>query len=194
MRVALEEILTRRKSFGIRPITARVVAHPRQDPGCRLEAAEFLKGLEKQYRYALVLFDHEGCGTESMARVDLEGAIEEELARSGWEGRNAVIVIEPELEAWLWSDSPHVERTLGWGRESGKLRDWLRQEGFWPADHPKPPRPKESAEAALRQTRHPFSSAIHGELAKKVGLSRCTDESFAKLRRVLKDWFPAKPS
>lgn len=55
----------------------------------------------------------------------------------------------------------------------------------------KPVRPKEAMEDALRSVRLPRSSALYRQLAQQVSLSRCTDESFLKLRKILQTWFSA---
>ncbi|HEY2289968.1 MAG TPA: hypothetical protein VGM86_04625 [Thermoanaerobaculia bacterium] len=121
----------------------------------------------------------------------LESQLEERLAQSGWEDRAAAVVISPELENWVWSDSPHVERVLGWERGSAPLRGWLQEKGLLEAGVAKPARPKEAVELALWTVRKPRSSAIYFELAQNVSTDRCTDPAFLKLRRCLCEWFPA---
>jgi len=54
---------------------------------------------------------------------------------------------------------------------------------------PKPPRPKDALEAALRVAQEPKSPALYGSLAGKVSLTRCTDRAFLKLKTVLQSWF-----
>jgi hypothetical protein len=44
-------------------------------------------------------------------------------------------------------------------------------------------------EAALREVRIPRSSSLYGQLAEKVGLQRCADESFRRFGNVLVSWF-----
>lgn len=115
------------------------------------------------------------------------------LAAGGWEDRTDVIVIDPELEVWLWTDSPRVETELGWEDRSVSLREWLREEGWWPGGVRKPLRPKETLEWVLRKNRLQRSSAIYGRLARRVGLRRCEEESFQKLCQRLRIWFPNDP-
>ena len=94
------------------------------------------------------------------------------------------------MEAWVWSDSPHVAEKLGWSNRLPKLRDWLQKEtDFWPAGQVKPARPKEAMEKALREVRKPRSSSIYEELAKSVSLKNCSDPAFAKLTDKLTAWF-----
>src|SRR6185295_7232051 len=86
--------------------------------------------------------------------------IVEGCERSGWMKADVVpIVLDPELETWIWQDSPIVESVVGYSGSS--LRRELAASGAWPLDLPKPPRPKETLEAELRRNRIPRSSALY---------------------------------
>lgn len=186
---ALRGLLSRPAALGIRPVAFRVFVHPERDPGCLRKAAAFLRPQTAFFRHALVVFDREGCGKDEQPRTDLETEVERGLAGAGWDDRAAVVVIDPELENWVWSDSPEVDRVLGW-TELLPVRDWTRSQGFtW--SHGKPARPKEAMQAALRHVRKPRSSALFAALAQRVGLERCHDPAFGKLRACLQRWFPA---
>ena len=111
--------------------------------------------------HALVVFDREGSGHESDPVSDLEEEVTRRLAAAGWGDRAAAIAIDPELEVWVWSDSPHVDRCLGWEGEQPSLRAWLEEQGMWPPGEPKPQDPKLAVELALRRARKPRSSALY---------------------------------
>jgi hypothetical protein len=102
-------------------------------------------------------------------------------------------VIAPELETWVWSDSPRVDRVLGWNRDDLSLREWLREKGLLEEGAVKPTEPKRAVELTLRTVRTPRSSSIYFELAQRVSTDRCTDPAFEKLRRCLREWFPQVP-
>lgn len=180
---------TRRESLGIRPIQYRLVVHPRRDPGCLNEAPEVLSSFVGRADHALVLFDHEGSGREDRDPDALAEELTHRLNLAGWQGRAAVVVLQPELESWVWSPSPAVDEAVGWARREPGLRTWLSQRGLLPADEVKPARPKEALEAALREVRIPRSSAIYRRIAETVGLRRCQDPSFRRFRQILADWF-----
>jgi hypothetical protein len=146
---------------------------------------------QSRAQYALVVFDREGCGAESLSRESLESHVEAVLHESGWASRCSAVVIDPELEAWVWSDSPAVDQTLGWTGSTPPLRQWLVQKGFVDQEPLKPLRPKEALIAALRFRRKRQSASLFAELASKVGLSRCTDPAFLKLKYTLRNWFPS---
>lgn len=57
----------------------------------------------------------------------------------------------------------------------------------------KPHAPKEAMEAVLRLARLPRSAARYRQLAEKISLDRCSDETFRKLRTTLQTWFPSNP-
>ena len=138
----------------------------------------------------MVIFDCEGCGNENLSRQRLEEEVEGRLAANGWPDRSRAIVIDPELEAWVWSNSPHVDAAMGWTGRTPGLRRWLMEKGMLQATEQKPRRPKEAVEMALRVVQKPRSSAIYRELARTVGLERCTDPAFLKLKETLQRWFP----
>lgn len=189
MEFAVRGILSRAPSLQIRSATFDVLVHPEHDPGCLRRGAALLSPLTAQYRHALVMFDLEGCGQEAQGREELERGVEEELAVHWTAERCAVVVIEPELENWVWSDSPHVETYLGW--EQGTLFAKLRAGGVLVAGSSKPARPKESMEWALRERRKQRSSKTYERIAGAVSLSRCIDPSFLKLKGTLQRWFAA---
>jgi hypothetical protein len=189
MEQIMHSLLKRTAALGIRQISYDLFVHPQRDPGCRQRAQIFLRPFCQQYEHALVFFDREGSGAESDSRDVLEQQVEGRLAKDGWNERAAVVVLDPELENWVWSDSPHVPRLLGWREQSLQLRDWLLAQGFLKEGEDKPIRPKEAVEAVLKQVRKPRSSAIYGELASTVSFRHCVDPAFAKLRSLLEQWF-----
>jgi hypothetical protein len=190
MKFAIEGLLNRPQALAVRPISAVFYIHPESDPGCLLHADDFLRPFIKRFAHAIVMFDLEGCGKEKRTRHEWEQQVVSALSRSGWEDRAAATVIDPELENWVFSDSPEVDRVLGWRGNDPSLRTWLENQDYLAAGQIKPARPKEAMEAALRHVRMPRSSSIYGHLAQNVGFGRCTDNAFQKLKALLRTWFP----
>lgn len=178
------------KPLGTRPIRHTPLRHPQRDPGCYHHGHDLLRPLARQNRFALLVFDREGCGAREPDRETIEAQVEGRLARNGWEGRAAAVVIDPEIEAWVWSGSPHVAVELGWKSRASDLRSLPRREGLLEDGAAKPTRPEEAMERALRVARRPRSSARFRALAEKVGLKRCDDPAFLKLTATLRRWFP----
>ncbi|MAF11853.1 hypothetical protein CMK11_15510 [Candidatus Poribacteria bacterium] len=186
MDLALRGMLARPESLATRPISHTILRHEDHDAGVRLGAHEHLRGAAADFRYALALFDHHGCGADARPATDVETSVQERLDGAGWRGRSAVVVFEPELEAWVWSASPRVHETLGISAQ--QRRDVLEHYGS--TDLGKPGEPKAAMHAALRLSGRPPSAALFGELASAVGLRRCRDRSFQRLVGQLRKWFP----
>lgn len=191
---AIKGILGRSRSLGIRNITFEVFVHPERDPGCyNRRSHDFLRSMAGRYAHALVVFDKAGCGQESQERISIERNVEDNLRASGWGDRAAALVIDAELEAWVWTDSTHVPECLGWQGHMEDLRKWLDAKGLWPARSVKPPDPKRAMEQVLVEARKPRSSSIYLALAQRVSFQRCSDRAFRKLRLVLGKWFADTP-
>ncbi|MBM3143781.1 MAG: hypothetical protein FJ010_02185 [Chloroflexi bacterium] len=188
MEAAFKGLLSRPQAFSVRQFSFDIFVYPYRDPGCRLEGANFLGHFSRQYQYGLIVYDREGSGSFE-SRELLEESGESRLQQVGWRGRGKVIVIDPELEVWVWTRSPHLANALGWADGESALRNWLVQKGFAQDENAKPQRPKEAMEAALRQVRKPRSSSIYQQIAERVSLQGHTEPAFLKLRAILSSWF-----
>jgi len=135
------------------------------------------------------MLDREGCGRDDRSRETLESEIELRLAGSGWHDRAAAIVIDPELEVWVWSDSPEVAAILGWTGHQPTLAQWLDQQGHCALGQGKPQKAKLALDDALRLSGKRRSSAIFRQLAERVSLRRCTDPALLKFKTLLQTWF-----
>ncbi len=191
MEQATQQLLLRPASLRISSPTHAVFTHPLRDNGCRTASLDVLRPLASAYRYALVMFDREGSGGDRLAREQLEHQVEAQLAANGWADRCAALVLDPELEIWMWTDSPELDQVIGWAGRQPQVRDWLRARGFVVQANGKPERPKEALLAALRHVKKQPSAALFGALAGKTGLARCTDPTFLRLKETLQRWFPA---
>ena len=192
MRQSISKLLARPESLQIRPIKYTVERHMQRDPGCRAHAAGRLRPFISKYRHAMVVFDKEGSGQEHESRRQIQHDVERDLSRNGWNNRAKAIVIEPELETWVWNGSNDVPRILGWDSNYTSLRTWLTDKGLFPPDTAKPPDPKTAMKAALQEKRRLLSAALFGELAMTVSLRRCQCPAFRELRTTLQRWFPPR--
>ncbi len=187
---ALKGLLGRPEALRMSPIEADVLVHHEHDPACALRGVDFLANLSGQYRYGLLIFDHEGSGREASAPQELREAINEQFAGSAWGDRARAIVPAPELEAWIWSESPHVEEVTGWMNREPGFQRWLIQRGYLEEGQSKPTAPKEAFQAALREAGMPRSASLYEKLARRVSLRHCTDPAFLEFRSLLSTWFP----
>lgn len=190
----LRGLLSRRQSLEIRAPTTEIYVSTGHDPDCRRQGPQFLRVFQRQFRFALLMLDHQGSGAESLSALDLEAELQHRLDASGWQDRSTVVVIEPELEAWVWSPSPQVDAVLGWQGRIPSLRQWLSDEGLIGLNDPKPRDPKTALHRALRAVEKRPSAAIYQQLAEKVSLRHCQDRAFQKLWQSLQKWFPSDSS
>ena len=188
---ALRGLFSRPQALGIRLIENDVTDYFERDPGCARHGVATLSNLSEHYRHGLLIFDHEGSGREQIQPQKLQQELNEEFDRSSWGDRAKAIVLYPELEAWVWSDSPHVDDVAGWRNRQPSLRRWLIEQGWLQDGEVKPVRPKETFEAALREVRKQRSSSLYQQIAERVSLNRCNDASFLELKDILRNWFPA---
>lgn len=187
MEAALKKILLRERDLGIAKLTFDIYVHGQRDPGVFGKCHEFLRPFQRQYRFALVLFDRDGCGAHKPA-AEIQKIVTQRLDKSGWQHRSHVIVIDPELEIWAWAGSPFVAQALGLSDDqlNQVLTRYNRDANNKPHD------PKKAMEDALRKARRPRSAAIYAELAARAPFQSCEDHAFVELQSTLFDWFGKK--
>ena len=184
---ALKGALGRPEALGIRPIEFEFRVHPGRDGGTRRTGPEMLALERRRFKHALLVLDFEGCGTDLPNATELEAQLDGRLS-THWKEAAKSIVIEPELDVWVWGADNAVETVIEW--PSGKkVRERLREQGFTFEANEKPTRPKEALEAALRIPGLPRSSALYQTIAERISLRRCDDEAFIRLRKQLLAWF-----
>lgn len=186
---AVKGLLGRPQSLKIGKLSFDIERHTGRDSGCRARADAYLQSFRDKYRYALVVFDHYGCGSD-LPRTQIQSEVEQQLGASGWQGRSKAIVIDPEIEAWVWNASPRTAGVLGWNSGYPRLQGWLEAQGCWPRGCPKPPCPKEAMEMTIRKTRVRKSSRLFSCIAARASLRHCADPAFDEFRTTLRSWFP----
>ncbi|WP_431877464.1 methylation-associated defense system protein MAD4 [Micromonospora marina] len=159
-----------------------LIVAPFRDPDVYGRAAELLQPYERSHRHAVAMLDlaWEGSPTPEQIREHIGAKL-----KAAW-SHSAVIVIEPELEAWVWQENPHVAEALKCGTD---FRDVLRRSGHWPDGASKPPDPKAALEFLRRYHRADRSNAAFGRLAQKISVRHCEDRAFCQLRDTLREWF-----
>ena len=183
----------RREALGLSSFSVDVQAHRNRDPGCRTAAGDVLNPARHSHRKAMVVFDFYGCGENSRTASQLESALEQNFKERGWEDDDIVfVVIEPELEAWLFgAPFQRIETAIGWS-QAIPLREWMESNGHLSAEEIKPSDPQAAIDAALKLQNKPRTSKMFADLARTVSLARCQDRAFQKFRSTLQRWFPAQ--
>lgn len=163
---------------------------PGCDAGVFSKGHEWLQAYRGRHRHAAVIFDSEFGTDRDVAglRDELTGRI----LRTGWDAEHfRVVVIDPELEAWIWQRNQRVAAPLGFGSVA-EMVEAIRDAGLeWLDGQPKPTRPKEALEAVVRRRGIGWSSAIHRSITDSVSLVGCQDPAFLELRHALQHWFPS---
>ena len=173
-----------------------LVRHPRKDPGVYNEAHVFLRPYLATHERAVVVLDAEWDGSPGSQTIhdDISGR----LAAERWE-EFAVIVIDPELENWIWVTQTQPDSSIGVHdlvvssfnyRSDQPLKEFLQERDNWREDIEKPKQPKEAVEKVLRLTNTPRSSALYRKIVCRASVTGCVDPAFQELVAVLRQWFP----
>ena len=168
------------------------VAKGQNDPGLFTRANELLRPFSGTYRHAVVVVDEEWDGSPGAAAI--ESHLNEHLTDVGWGPPDGLsLVVKPEVDNWLWSDSPHSATALGWPSWE-ELRPALQSNGWLEGEASKPARPKEAAEWALRHGagNAKRSASLYRKVAASVSVRRCVDPALDVLLKALRHWFPAE--
>lgn len=187
----LDGLLPRlRETEGIQEFSCDIFPHQYRDPGIRTGSHDFLRPFVNKYRFALVVFDYEGCGEIYKSSNDLAADMEILLAKNGWQtNRAAVICINPELENWIWVNKTRMQELIDWDKDDD-VYEWLEKNGWkFNAQKSKPLRPKEAFEALLKESNIPHSGSLYQKLASKASYKKCNDTAFLKMIEQLKIWF-----
>lgn len=200
MRFALKGLFERpevHRSIGCTPfafsVTEDCLVAGNHDPDIYRKSADYTRPIQSSHRHLVLMLDSDWGGSPGADVIREQ--IAADLQRSGWpDDKFAVIVIDPELEVWVWQDSPHIGDALAFNPDrfgAPTLRAWLAERGLWLPDDNKPREPKKAFTATLAQASRPRSSTIYENIANRVTLQHCTDPAFQTLCDSLRRWFPA---
>jgi hypothetical protein len=161
------------------------------DGGIHRRAHELLRPYIRSHQNALVILD-KNFGAQLPASVVREEIISN-LVHNGWPTTCVeVVVIDPELEVWLWQrGNPHIARAFRYN-DSVSLEEFLGAEGLWPAAALKPVRPKEAARLLLRRYRAGVQMVVYARIVENISVSGCQDAAFGHLLSALQRWFPVE--
>lgn len=175
--------------FEFDPLHDLARAAGKTDGGLWRHAGGLCKGYLRTHQRLVVCLDRDFGGSPGQAQVRHD--IEQQLLKVGWQATNfLVLVIDPELEQWIWQDSLHIERALNHVRPPS-LRQALAASGEWPFGNAKPIDPKDVMERLVNKNlRGNRSSALYNKITSRVSIANCSDGEFQALRQQLQVWFP----
>lgn len=163
------------------------------DPGVYVRGHLLLDLYKVSHRYAVIVLDNQWDGSPGVTQI--EKGIANNMLASGWAADQfVVIVIDPELEAWIVQDAPEILTLFRLSLNSYMSpKPWLVDQGLWEDALPKPTDPKTALQQLLRQStaqRVPPSAANYQKITRCISVQHCIDPSFHKLRSTLQTWFP----
>jgi hypothetical protein len=157
------------------------------DGGVHKSAHQLLRPYLNTHIRAIVVLDQQFGGELPAEQVRLE--ILQNLRANGWaEDRCSVVVIDPELEIWLWQDNANVAQAIRFTGPS--VRQHLQQVGKWPVGAAKPLDPKETIQEFIKPHRALKTKVVYSRIARTVSVARCTDPAFQLFAGTLRGWFP----
>jgi len=193
-----------------------IVVHPGKDPGVWSDPQKVLFSTGKVYEKALIILDHawEGAPPADQLIERIKTLVEKEAKLEPH--RFEVILIEPELEAWIWQRNQQVVDAFGFKGNEAALWNLFEDKSLlldqdeeehrfvpanalggqppaWPMANPKPENPKGLVEALKSHCRSGPPSEIFSEISSHISVKNCGDEAFQLLRAKLREWFP-KPN
>lgn len=165
-----------------------IVAAGDNDPGLYTRGHELLRPFQISHRHAVVVLDAQWDGTPGKEAITEH--LTANIQATGWKADLfVVIVIDPELENWIWQRNKHVAQGMGFSDSYELMADSDVQEA-WPQGQAKPASPKEILETLLRKKRIPRSSSIYKQITSQVSIRNCQDSAFQRLVEKLRTWFP----
>lgn len=181
------------RAFGCRKIDIGdrdlVVPPGQKDPGLFARGHEIARPFLATHDHLVVLLDSAWQGSPGSRPIETE--IGERLARNGWpRARIAVIAIEPELEAWVWSDRNALFQALSNELEPNRRASLRSSLQAVDGEEEQVGDPKAELAKLRERLRIPASSAQFRRFAQVARIDRCTDPAFARLRESLRRWFP----
>lgn len=160
------------------------------DPGVYTRAHELLRYYQSSHQNAVIVLDNAWQGSPSVDKIRAD--ISTRMEQVGWErNRFVIIVIDPELEVWMWQDNPHVAQAFGFSIRPS-LRKWLYTQGLWSIDAPKPSDPKLAFEKTLKVSKAKIPSVVFKKICSQISCKHCVDDAFGLLKSTLQNWFPCK--
>ena len=189
MKSVLESLLKRlTERQEIREISYEIIRAYGRDPGVYKKAHELVRGKDREYEKCLVIFDYKGSGARKPV-ADTEDEVKNNIVRNSNYSQDdvEVVVIDPELEIWIWKGWKHFYK-LPVRVESSEVSKWLRKNGI-PEGSYKPRKPKERFEKFREHFRVQKSPANYKKISEKTSLRGCTDRAFNKFMNALTRWF-----
>lgn len=189
----MQALLNRVHGLGIRHVTFEFDLRFNT---VRTQGPNIARERRRRFPYVICLWDHRGSGQEHKPASQVQGKVQAHLNGNTLKGCSKAIVIDPELEIWLWQDWTAIAVALK--VEEKQLAKWLKnyQQRQFPTHSVQElvqRFPQEALEAVVQQAGEKPDSALYGRIADAANFELWSKEpSFRQLRRTLRRWFPQR--
>lgn len=113
MEAVAAAMLDRHESLGIHAISKQLLVHPRRDSGCYHDPVPYLRAFRREAAHGLVLLDR-AWDAPNRSVTELESDVATRLQQEFGGDWAQCVVIDPELEIWLFRRSHQLIDALGW--------------------------------------------------------------------------------
>lgn len=176
--------------FNVDPQTDIYQIAGQTDPGLYANAHKNLELHKSKYNHALIVLDRQW-NDSSKTPLDIELYITANMQRAGWaRERFEVVVIDPELETWLFQEKDIFLNAFKPFYGAQALRDHLAETGCWPKGQAKPVDPKAAIGAALQFGKSVSRPVLFKNVCSRISVKDCRDTAFIKFKETLQRWFP----
>lgn len=164
-------------------IDFKIVKHPNKDSGVYSAGANLLRLEASSFTHTLVILDREWDGAPPVDEIVRQLGTK---LSADWEDNHFVVVPDPEIDMWLWiKNNPHISDVLGMTWD--QILDLAYSHGLWERGANKPSRPKELLDLIVSKSKGQkhHTSGTFSQVAERVTLNACTDESFVGMKNWL---------
>jgi hypothetical protein len=192
-RTVMEAVLSRPDDLGIQAIAFELEA---RSSGVRTKGPDVSRERRREFQFVVCLWDHKGSGREEEPASQAQGEVQNQLNRKTLKGCSKALVIDPEMEIWLWQDRTAIAKVLE--VEEIQIEKWLDdwQRKQCPAQIVQTlvrQFPKEALEEVIQRVDEKHDSALYGRIAAAANFKLWGREpSFRRLQRTLRRWFPQR--
>ena len=187
IKVTVETLLAKRKkSLNISDISYELKVHDDRDTGVLNEGLELTRKYRNQFHKFILIFDYDGCGSSESPEEIRERLLNQGRSLGFSEDNLELIIINPELEIWVWKNIIHLAKMVGW--TESQLRDWLKSN--YGIENKKPEKPQAVYRKLLWHRQKPKSADNFRYLAEKISLRNCQEQGFKLFSETLRKWFP----
>lgn len=193
----LKALLGRPRALNIREIECDFERHTGRDSGMVTNGPELTRQMKRFYRKTLLVLDYHGCGREN--RQPAKQVAEEMQGRLDvvtWQGKSSVVIVEPELERWLWLCESAIAKHFSISAEELRqsCRAYADKQGK-SLDQIKEKEPKTLLDHICRH-HHPrhFGPDNFENIGQHASIKQLqASPSFQRFHQAMQSWFPRPP-